>query len=181
MDRTKNFKLGQIHGKLRARKRKSEAHIQRTVFLIRKIKIWRKRNKTTTVRMFGYEVPLQSGKSRGSCVDLMGYDKDRNLYLIELKKKGSGEKIPKIIKQINDYENMVKRILPCIEREFKEEFLFPIKFNKTIRKIILAPREFYSSRKEDLKGESIDFCYFRDKNINKRKSHRMINLSLAKK
>jgi hypothetical protein len=79
--RKRDFKLGQIHGRLQAVSNKSEAHIQRTVFLSQRIKIWKKRNETTVVRIFGYEMPLKTGCTRGECIDLIGYDKDHNLYL----------------------------------------------------------------------------------------------------
>ncbi len=178
--RTKNFKLGQLHGRLQAQNVQSEAHIQRTVFLSQKVRIWLKRDKVIDIRIFGYEVPLEANKSRGRCVDLMGYDKNFNLYLIELKKKESSEKIVKILKQIADYGNMVKQLLPHLEKEFCKEFFFPVKFKK-IKDILLAPREFYTPRRNDLIDESIYYCYFRDRDINTRKPGKLINLSLAKK
>lgn len=179
--RNKDFKLGQLHGKLQAENRRSEAHIQRTVFLNQKIRLWLKRNKTITIRIFGYEIPLQANKPRGYCVDLMGYDKDNNLYLIELKKKESGERIPKIVDQINSYESMIKQILPFIEKEFKTEYFLPIKFKKNIKKMILAPREFYIQGKKEFKNNDLYFAYFRDRDISTRKPGKAINLSMVKK
>ena len=109
------------------------------------------------------------------------YDKDSNLYLIELKKKEASERIPKIIDQINNYTHMTKQILPCIEKEFKKEFFLPMRFNKSIKKVILAPREFYVSRKKGLKDKSVYFCYFRDRDINTKKPGKIVNLSLVRK
>ncbi len=125
--RNKDFKLGCLHGKLQAEDRRSEAHIQRTVFLSQRIKVWRKRDLAPVIRIFGYEVPLEDFRA-GRCIDLMGYDENHNLYVIELKKKESNEKIEKVIEQINDYVDSIERILPHIEKEFKEAFFFPIKF-----------------------------------------------------
>ncbi len=179
--RKQDFRLGRIHGKLQAENDKSEAQIQRTVFLSQKVKIWRKRNEATVVRIFGYEVPLKTGCTRGECVDLMGYDKDFNLYLIELKKEESTEKIPDIIKQLDDYEQSVKQILPYIESEFRREYFLPIEFKKEIKKMILAPKEFYKLRLKYLFPDSIEYAYFGDRiHINKRDPGEEINIHLVK-
>jgi hypothetical protein len=177
--RKHNFRLGQLHGKLQAENNKSEAQIQRTVFLSQKLKVFKKRNETILIRIFGYEVPLKDNCTRGQCIDLLGYDKDHNLYLIELKKKESHERIVDIIEQLSGYEAYVKQILPGIEEEFKSEYFFPISF-KAVKKIILAPREFYETRKEELIPGSIEYTYFGDKNINKREPGATINIHLVK-
>lgn len=177
--RKRDFKLGQIHGRLQVRNDKSEAQIQKTVFLSQKLRIWRKRNETTVVRIFGYEMPLEAGCTRGKCIDLIGYDEDYNLYLIELKKKKSSERIAAIIKQLDGYEKSVKKILPRIAEEFKREYFIPICF-KSVRKIILAPREFYETRKKELISGPIEYAYFADKDINKREPGEPINIHLVK-
>ena len=178
--RRQKFRLGRLHGKPQAKKTHSEAHIQRTVFLNQKLKLWLKRDKAVEIRIFAYEVPLEERTSRGECVDLMGYDKSRNLYLFELKKKKSSEKIKDIVEQINGYEEAVSRLLPDLEREFEEEFFFPIKFCG-IKKFILAPREFFETRKDGLEDHSVYYSYFRDKDINKRKPGQVINIHMVKK
>ncbi len=178
--RKRDFKLGQLHGRLQAVSNKSEAHIQRTVFLSQRIKIWKKRNETTVVRIFGYEMPLKTGCTRGECIDLIGYDKNHNLYLIELKKKESQERIADIVEQLNGYEDSVRRILPHIEDEFQSEYFVPVSFG-TVKKIILAPREFYEGRKKDLVPGSIEYAYFGDRDINKREPGEIINIHLVRK
>ena len=110
----------------------------------------------------------------------MGYDENHNLYVIELKKKESNEKIEKVIEQINDYADSVGKILPHIEKEFKEAFFFPIKFS-SIKKMIIAPREFYKGQKYLLTDNTIDYGHFRDKDINKRKPQDIINIHLEKR
>ena len=177
--RKSDFKLGQLHGRLQAASSKSEARIQRTVFLSQKLKIWRKRNEATVVRIFGYEMPLKTGCTRGECIDLVGYDKDYSLYLIELKKKESQEKIADIIEQLNGYETSVKQILSNIEEEFENEYFLPVHFG-ALKKIILAPREFYEKRKKDLAPGSIEYAYFGDRDINKREPGEVINVHLVR-
>lgn len=175
--RNKDFKLGCLHGKLQAEDESSEAHIQRTVFLSQRIRVWRTKDLAPIIRIFGYEVPLEDYK-RGRCIDLIGYDKNHNLYVIELKKKESDEPIEKVIKQINGYTDSVQKILPFIEEEFEEAFFFPIKFI-SIKKMIIAPREFYKGQK--LTDKTIDYGYFRHKDITKTKPKDIINIHLQKK
>lgn len=177
--RTKDFKLGCLHGKLQAYNIRSEAQIQRTVFLSQRIKVWRKRDFAPLIRIFAYEIPLEN-YMRGRCVDLMGYDDAHNLYIVELKKKESSERIEKVIEQINDYADIVKIIQPHIEKEFEEAFFFPIKF-ASIKKMILAPREFYTGKKHLLIDDTIDYGYFRDTDINKREPKEIIGISLRNK
>jgi hypothetical protein len=184
--RQEKFKIGQLHGKLRAENEESEAHIQRTVFLSQRLKLCRAKDDflNPMIRIFGYEIPLRTGCSRGECVDLMGYDSDHNLYLIELKKENSNEQIKKIAEQINGYEKDARKILPQIEDDFKNEFFFRISF-KEIKKIVLAPREFYKEKKrkrEALVGrDTIEYAYFRDKSIYKHKLKNIISIHLVEK
>lgn len=177
--REKDFKLGRIHGKLNAENKRSEAHIQRTVFLTQRLKINRARENASVIRLFGYEIPVEDYR-RGRCIDLMGYDADHNLYLIELKKRESNEKIEKIILQINDYADKVQRILPHIEREFEETFFLSIKFF-SVKKMIIAPREFYAGKKHRLTDKSIDYGYYRLQDINKAEPREIINIHLKKR
>lgn len=181
--REDGFKLGQIHGKIQADNKDSEAQIQRVVFLSQKIQLYIKRDTTISIRLLGYEVPLMKGVSRGKCVDLIGYDKEHNLYLIELKKGASQEKIKDIETQIDDYENMIKKILPNIVEEFKKEYFLSIEF-ANIKKIILAPIEFYQQKYKELTRSDIYYCYFRDRKIiEKANKHnwKPVGVSLYKK
>ncbi|MFC2149241.1 hypothetical protein ACFLQ8_00900 [Candidatus Auribacterota bacterium] len=178
--RKKDFMIGKLHGKLQASDRSSEAHMQRLIFLSQKVRFIVKRDLYTDIRIFAYEMPLRSGVSRGESVDIVGYDKDHNLYLIELKKKGSTERIEKIIDQLNGYEKMVRKILPYIEKEFKAEYFVPIKFIR-IKKIILAPREFFLSRKKELVESDIAYCYFRDVDVNMHIPGKIVNIHQVKR
>ena len=49
------------------------------------------------IRLVGYEVPLTTGQSRGYCMDLLGYDKEFNPYIIELKTSITSDTIDKVI------------------------------------------------------------------------------------
>jgi hypothetical protein len=178
------FKLGQLHGKVLNEENKSEAHIRQTIFLSQRLKLWRAKGETLVIRIFGYEIPLKKDCKRGECVDLMGYDREQNLYLIELKKEKSSEKLGEIATQIDKYKDAVEEIRSAIEKDFEKEFFFHISF-KEIKKIVLAPREFYKEKKR--KGEAlvdrdaIEYAYFRDKSIYKHKLEKIIHIHLVEK
>ncbi len=169
MLRRENFRFGCFHGKPVAEKIESEANIQRVLFLNKQLRIVRSKTNISMINLFGYEIPLEQGNSRGKCVDLMGYDKEYNLFLIELKKDKTSEKMSKIIEQINGYADSVKVIREAIEAEFEKTFFFKIKFSLMIKKVILAPREFYKLRsKKELTDATIEYAFI-GKNLVKHK------------
>jgi len=163
--RKKDFRLGKIHGKTSPQKKLSEATVQRNLFLGQRITFVRKRDgrSNPVVRIFAYEVPLEK-VSRGRCIDLLGYDQDKNLYIFELKNKNSTEKLSKVNSQIKDYANTLIKIKEDIEREFNEEFFFTNIEFKEIRKIVVDPREFYKANGDDYKGD-IEYLYYADGSI----------------
>lgn len=162
--RKKDFRLGKIHGKTSPQKKCSEATVQRNLFLGQRITIVRKRDgrSNPVVRIFAYEVPLEK-VSRGRCIDLLGYDQDKNFYIFELKIEKSTEKLSKVNSQIKDYANTLIKIKEDIEREFNEEFFFTIEF-KEIRKIVVAPREFYNRNGDEYKS-GIEYLYYADPSV----------------
>ena len=166
--REKDFRLGKIHGKTSPQKKRSEATVQRNLFLGQRITIVRKRDGrfNPVVRIFAYEVPLEK-VSRGRCIDLLGYDQDKNLYIFELKIEKSTEKLSKVNRQINDYANKLRKIQKCIEQEFNEEFFFTVKF-KEIKKIVVAPCEFYKNKKnkgDDNYESDIEYLYYANQSV----------------
>lgn len=176
--RERDFRFGCIHGKIEASKNKSEAAIQRKVFSSPGIEInWPGREKER-IRLFGYEIPLSTGAHRGDCVDLMGYNNKHELYIIELKKKDSREKLNDINNQIREYASKVEASLFDIEQDFKDVFLFDIKF-ETIKKLILAPREFFEKNKGS-RGIDIIYGHYKDKDITTRCSHNYIQIHVEK-
>jgi hypothetical protein len=108
----------------------------------------------------------------------MGYNKEHELYIIELKKKDSPEKLSDINNQINNYAYASKVSLSYIEQDFKDVFLFDIKFKK-IKKLILAPREYFEKNK-DLRDQGIIYGHYKDKDITTRGSHSYIQIHLEK-
>jgi len=166
--RKKDFQLGKIHGKTSPQKKCSEATVQRNLFLGQRVTIVRKRDgrSNPVIRIFAYETPLKK-VSRGMCIDLLGYDRDKNLYIFELKIEKSTEKLSEVNLQIKCYADTLEEIKKYIEQEFNEEFFFTVEF-KEIKKVVVAPREFYKNKKN--KGavnyeRDIEYLYYRDPSV----------------
>jgi hypothetical protein len=175
--REEKFKLGQLHGKFLEEDNRSEAHIRQTIFLSQRLKLWRAKGKTLVIRIFGYEIPLKTGCKRGECVDLIGYDSEPNLYLIELKKEDSHEQ-KRIAQQVTGYKDAVEEIRAAIEKDFEKEFFFHVRF-KEIKKIVLAPRKFY--QKKNLIDKDVIYAYFGDNDIHTHDPKNAINIHLVEK
>lgn len=146
--RKEEYRIGNYRGKILYEDDKREYKIQRDLYLIGKVRLIFPNSNKIDVRLFAYEVPLCQEPSRGKCIDLLGYDKDFNIYIFELKRADNSEVLPKVIDQINDYCDKLKQILSHVEREFLEAFLLKnITFGKKrIKKIILAPRRYYEKQ-----------------------------------
>jgi len=114
------------------------------------------------IRLFAYEVPLESA-SRGDSIDLLGYDNVRNLYIFELKNKKSTEKLSDVNKQIERYAHKLKGIKKYIEGEFNQTFFFTVEFRE-IRKMVVAPLEFYKAPGDDYKRD-IEYLYYADGSV----------------
>lgn len=176
--RTKNFKIGTFHGKLNPEKLDSEAKIRNDLYLIGALQLNFSNKDKRKIRLLGYEVPLKKGTKRGECIDLLGFDDQWHPYIIELKTSNTSDRVEKIIKQINKYEDLFKNCMKNIAREVQNKFHWKdFKFSPEIKKIVLIPRKFYNSEKNKFalkkyKDSSIFLCSFsrlkdiKDKNGN---------------
>lgn len=161
MPRKGDFKLGVIHGKIKAQKR--ELIMQRNIFLMSSIIIKSARDVESNrrIRIFGYEVPL--GHYRDKCIDLLGYDKDHFLYIIELKDSENNEKLPDVEEQITGYANGISKARLDLEKDFADTFFAKVKFKEVVKKIILAPHEFYRKNGVGCQAKpDITYLYFKD-------------------
>jgi len=75
--------------------------------------------------LVGYEVPLLGSTFKGNCMDLLGYDKDHNPYIFELKVDLSNKKLDKIVTQINDYADKFIIVHDAIEDELQRKLHIP--------------------------------------------------------
>ena len=146
--RIKDFKIGCVHGKLSAQERGSEAQLRNELFLIGMLKIKITTQESINIRLVAYEMPLQTGQSRGCCVDLLGYDENKTPWIIELKKESSSENIDKVVEQVDSYTEMFNQTRDNIEKEIRERYHWKeFKFSQGTGKIILAGRTFFRNRK----------------------------------
>lgn len=185
--RLNQFRLLTMHGVVRPRAG-SEARIRNDLYLVGAVKLMYSRVLHEDIRLIGYEVPLQSGQKRGNCIDLFGYDANHNPYIIELKVGASGDDLPKVIRQITDYEKMLIPHLSSIETEIREKlFLAEFKLTRKVKKIILASREYYDKNPwKGFKDSDILFCYFYGKEnvddlVEKATGERIVSLSIHNK
>jgi hypothetical protein len=162
--RTRDFKIGQIHGKPSTSESSSEVVFQRNLFSSQVVHVIRSRDKAknSLMRLFAYELPL--GFYRDWCVDLAGYDQNRDLYLIELKRGSSSEDINDVIDQVNRYAEIVSRldVKEGIEDEFRRMYHLPPDYKfKSIKKVILSEKIFFQNQRYALEkcADGIEFLF----------------------
>ena len=138
--RKKGFRLGTWHGKIPDADDREYA-IQRALYLYGINLVLPTRKKPIYLRPFAYEMPLYRS-SRSKSVDVVAYDAEHKVYLIEVKRAKSSQRLADAVKQVNDYAETFRQIKADVETEFKEQFHFDIAF-KSIVKVIVAPRDYY--------------------------------------
>ena len=157
--RKKDFKIGCVHGKLDPDDRSTEAILRTQLFLIGMLRVEITRNQSIDIRIVAYEMPLETGQSRGQCIDLLGYDQNKRPWIVELKKTTSKESIGQIIEQINRYESLFQEIRGYVQDEIRNKFHWnDFTFSGETGRIILAGRDFFQG--ENLESyESLDiYC-----------------------
>ena len=163
--RTEGFRIGTYRGKLlptissdSKNLEDREYKIQRDLYHIGRLKILYGRDdeKNIMLRLFAYEVPLSNGKR----IDLLGYDADFNMWIIEVKQVKSSAGIDDVKNQINEYEKLLMNSKKEIEAEFREAFLLPDFTFLEIKKMVLAPRKFYVDKVIKKDDNDILYCSF---------------------
>jgi len=167
--RKEDFKIGCFHGKLFPEDGSIEAKLRNELFLIGMLKMEITRAESKYIRLVAYEMPLQTGKTRGQCIDLLGYDQNKVPWIIELKKSESSEDLNQAIKQIYRYEDLFQRVRNNVEQEIQEKFHWSeFGFSEDTRKIILAHRKYFQDvSPESYKSLGIYCCSFSDIRANK--------------
>jgi hypothetical protein len=82
--------------------------------------------------------------SRSESIDVVAYDAEHKVYLIEVKRAKSSQKLADAVDQVNKYAEIFRQIKADVEVEFKKQFHFGVVF-KSIVKAIVAPRDFYGT------------------------------------
>jgi len=145
--RESNYKIGTFHGTLNPEKGSKEAKLRNALYLIGNLYLPITNNEGIKIRIIGYEIPIEN---RGKRIDIIGYDEELNPWIIELKADTSTESIEEIINQVNGYGEILPSLLEGIKEEFFSKFFLKLNLTDNIRKMILAPREFF--QKQEKKG-----------------------------
>jgi len=152
--RKKGFRLGTWHGKILDADNREYA-IQRALYLYG-INLVLTRKKSRYLRPIAYEMPL-CRSSRSESIDVVAYDKEHRVYLIEVKRAKTPERLEDAVKQVNRYAEAFRKIKADVEAEFEKQFHFGIAF-KGIVKMIVAPRDFYPKDRKFLSSYCGDVC-----------------------
>ena len=161
--RESNFKIGCFHGKLNPEKENSEAVLRNHLYLIGMLRLMLTKTNFIDIKILAYEMPLESRKTRGRCIDLFGYDQNKKPWIIELKKQDSNENVDEIVKQINAYAEMFgnEKVKTGIQNEIRERYHWKdFKFSDGIGKVILAGRDFYEGKNVKSMKDDIYFCSY---------------------
>lgn len=167
--RNEKFRLFTMHGVVQP-PIGCEERIRNGLFMAGSLNLVIAKNVTKKIRLAAYEMPLEKDTSSGKRIDLFGYDDEYNPYIIELKTSDAKDEVPAVIDQIDRYESMINTILDDLQRAINEQlFLKDFKLTRQVKKIILAPYDYYSKHDwKPYKDMGILFCYIRkDKNVDK--------------
>jgi hypothetical protein len=144
--RLKDFKIGCFHGKINPEDGSIEAKLRNELYLIGMLKIAVTRSESIDIRLVAYELPLQTGKLRGRCIDLLGYDQNKVPWIIELKKADSNEKLNQVIEQVLEYADLFRGVRNSIEHEIQKKYHWnEYRFSENTQKMILAHRSFFQN------------------------------------
>jgi hypothetical protein len=160
--RTKNFKIGTLHGK-NLTERFDEPKLRNDLFLKGEIYLDISRKEKKKIRLLAYEMPLKDPSS-GECIDLFGIDKNWCPYIIELKLK-EGEGLDVAIEELERYHGYFEQIKEHVANEIKDAyFLRNFKFRNKTQKIVVANREYFRQeirRRPNINvPDDIEYFYF---------------------
>lgn len=140
--RMKGFRIGMWHGKQLLPGDPREYKIQRDMYQIGSaiLKFGKGDQGERRVRFAGYEVPLRMRRER---MDLVAYDSDFNVYIVEVKRSENTEPLDQVVEQVEGYSDLFEEIRPHFEREFTDAFFLPgVTLGKVVT-VICAPRQYY--------------------------------------
>lgn len=148
--RTSGFCLGTYRGKRLDASDQREAKHQRDIYQIGSmmLRFARSRDKNPVVRIAAYEVPIYEHAARTESIDLLGFDREFNIYLIELKRSKSSEPVSQVVNQIDRYIDGFEGIRDHLIKEFNDVLYYPVKEFGKVNGLLLAPESYY--RKRDL-------------------------------
>lgn len=107
----------------------------------------------------GSEIPLGEVRTEKKTIDLVAYDNDMNLYVIELKLKLGSGTANSAARQVDAYAKELVKNAPRINKIFKEKMGKDWLIKEPLKKIVLAPKSFFDHKRKPDSIESKDVLY----------------------
>jgi hypothetical protein len=123
-------------------KSRKEQHMQWELFTSKtRMRLIDQNNKV--IITCGYEIPLGEVISEKKKIDLVAYDEDSNIYLIETKYTNGSGTVDKAAKQVSEYAELLENNFCRFLKEFQNGIGDTRQINKSLKKIVLAPKSYY--------------------------------------
>jgi Holliday junction resolvase-like predicted endonuclease len=151
--RTKDlFLFNYVHFKEPGNSRK-EQHMAWELFTSNaKLRLVEQNNKV--IMTCGYEIPLGEVIIEKKRIDLVAYDEERNLYIIETKFTNGSGSTNKAAEQVHAYAEELLKNIARIDQKFQEFKGDSWNLNEPFRLIVLAPQSYYNHKR----SPGVDIC-----------------------
>lgn len=147
MPRTKPMYLFDYKRFKEPHKSRKEQHMQWELFTS-KARMRLKDQNNRIVTTCGYEIPLGEVINEKKKIDLVAYDQDRKIYLIETKFTNGSGTTNKAAKQVSEYAEILEHNFDWFSKQFHNGIGDTRLINKPFIKIVLAPKSYYNHKRK---------------------------------
>ncbi|MDD3663250.1 MAG: hypothetical protein CVU50_00775 [Candidatus Cloacimonetes bacterium HGW-Cloacimonetes-3] len=141
---------------------RKEQHMQWELFTSRaKLRLVEQNNRV--IMTCGYEIPLGEVIIEKKRIDLVAYDEERNLYIIETKYTNGSGSTNMAAEQVRAYAEELLKNIVRIDQQFQELKGDSWSLNEPFRQLVIAPRCYYDHKRKpnaDI-GEGVLFLTFK--------------------
>jgi hypothetical protein len=161
--RREDFRLLTHHGK-HPDSRCRELLIRNWLYEAGVLRVLNRRQPELCIRLVGYEVPVYKAM-RNQCIDLLGYDRFRRPWIVELKKGGSNEamEFTKVLSQVRRYAQAFEGWMrDGVQHEIRERLFWPeFSFQGAAQMMVLADRTFFRRcQRPEITSQGILLCSY---------------------
>jgi len=126
---------------------RKEQHMQWELFTSRaKLRLVEQNNRA--IMTCGYEIPLGEVIIEKKRIDLVAYDEERNLYIIETKFTNGSGSTNMAAEQVHAYAEELLKNIARIDQQFQEFKGDSWSLNEPFRQIVLAPECYYDHKRK---------------------------------
>jgi len=123
-----------------------EQHMQWELFTSRaKLRLVEQNNRV--IITCGYEIPLGEVIIEKKRIDIVAYDEERNLYIIETKYTNGSGSTNMAAEQVRAYAEELLKNIARIDQQFQEFRGDSWSLNEPFRQIVLAPKSYYNHKR----------------------------------